>query len=90
MWFHNILEYINKNRRMTVLICVVVAFVLYVLIDLSAVVSKSMNHFSQKENLFPKYEKEVNLFQSMSSSEQQEYLNLDRDAKLIKYGSKLV
>jgi hypothetical protein len=36
------------------------------------------------------YEKELHLFQSMSSSEQVEYLNLSRDNKLVKYGNKLL
>ena len=90
MDFHEVFEHINKHKVTAVLICVATAFVLFVLFDSFAVISKSINHFSQKETLFPQYEKEVNLFQSMSSSEQQEYLNLERDAKLIKYGSKLV
>lgn len=47
-----------------------------------------IDYFTQ-ESQHPKYENEVELFKAMSIKEQQEYLDLSRDEKLIKYGSKL-
>lgn len=44
----------------------------------------------QKETFFPKYDKELDLFKSMDMNEQQEYLDLTREIKLVKYGSKLL
>jgi hypothetical protein len=45
-------------------------------------------HFSESAN--PLYEKEFTLFQSMNKSQQAAYLNLSRDDKIAKFGSKLL
>jgi hypothetical protein len=45
-------------------------------------------HFSESAN--PLYEKEFALFQSMNKSQRVTYLNLSRDDKMAKYGSKLL
>ena len=50
-----------------------------------------VDFFAQKkENFNPNYIKELNLFQSMSPNAQQEYLNMSKDEKLVKYGHSLM
>lgn len=50
-----------------------------------------LDKFTQnKDAFYPKYSKELDLFKTMSYKEQQEYLDLSKDAKFAKYGPSLL
>jgi hypothetical protein len=70
----------------------IMAIILIVLILIGAR-KPHKDSFTQSEtfNAPPKsgYDKELHLFKSFNSSEQQEYLNLSREDKMIKYGTLL-
>lgn len=46
-------------------------------------------HFENKEGFHSDYQKELKLFREMTPVQQQEYLNLSKRQKLIKYGDRL-
>ncbi len=71
-----------------ILIVSCLAFLASVVIGLyEYVVSKYA--FKQKSNFTVQYDKELELFKSLNSNEQAEYLELSRDQKIVKYGTKL-
>lgn len=62
----------------------------FVILYLTGVLSfKKKSGFRSRESFSPSYDKELQLFKGMGSKEQEEYLNLSRGDKLIKYGNKL-
>ena len=74
-----------------VAICVFIVLVVVVCIIRFIPQNTKANFTSPNvESFFPMYEKELQLFDSMNSREQQEYLGMSRDVKLAKYGSKLI
>ena len=72
------------------LLTIILAALLLFSIIVNILASSDQRSRKNKESYSPKYDKELELFQKMNSKEQQEYLNLSRDAKMIKYGGQLV
>ncbi len=64
-----------------------VAFIIYIIVRVE---TTDVEHFTQQPAAIPKYEKELNLFKSLSTSEQEDYLGLSREDKLSKYGKQLL
>jgi hypothetical protein len=75
--------------RVDVYLGITLIIVLIVLILIFTRFLTTKSKFTQGETFFSMYEKEVNLFKSLSPIDQQEYLGMSKNAKIAKYGERL-
>lgn len=80
----------SKHKKPIIIGLLVLAIVVVIVLLLKYEFKVFEKYTEGFEGYNPHYEKELKLFRSLSMSEQQEYLDLDKDSKISKYGQRLI
>ena len=86
-----LVEWIKKHKVAVGIIAAILVAALVLLLLQFQFKVRIFNHFTERfEGYNPDYEKELKLFRQMSMSEQQEYLEMNKESKISKYGKKII